>query len=134
MKNHEIQKRLKDKREQLRKWEREGHDIVEAVCFHYGVSVRSAKSKCRRNEIINARQISCYIMRKVFYKETKDEKGVIKVQKMSLEKIGKYFDIDHATVGYSIQTVENLLEVDKAYKKLAETLFYELIPEYNEPN
>jgi chromosomal replication initiator protein len=118
----------------IKKWESEANDIIHAVCFHLGVSVAAAKSKTRVQSVVDARQLSCYIMRKRFNKETTDSDGRKHVTKMTLESIGSYFGIDHATVGHAIKTVKNLPETDKQYKTLAETLFYELIPNYNETN
>ena len=38
------------------------------------------------------------------------------------QEIGKTYNYDHATIIYSIKTVENLLSYDKEYKQLLKTI------------
>ncbi|TAH02223.1 MAG: chromosomal replication initiator protein DnaA [Sphingobacteriales bacterium] len=77
--------------------------IQKLVCEYFEVSVDMVKSKTRKREIVQARQISMYLA-----------KGHTKT---SLKSIGAFFGgRDHSTVIYACQTVEDLIDTDKKFK------------------
>src|SRR6185436_20870068 len=77
--------------------------IQKVVCDYYKISVELVKSKTRKREIVQARQIS------MFY--AKD------LTKSSLKTIGMFFGgRDHSTVIHACQTVNDLMETDKQFK------------------
>lgn len=77
--------------------------IQKLVCEYFEVSIEMVKSKTRKREIVQARQISMYLA-----------KGNTKT---SLKSIGAFFGgRDHSTVIYACQTVEDLIDTDKKFK------------------
>jgi chromosomal replication initiator protein len=77
--------------------------IQKLVCDYFSIPVDLVKSKTRKREIVQARQIS------MFY--AKD------LTKASLKTIGMHFGgRDHSTVIHACQTVNDLIETDKKFK------------------
>jgi chromosomal replication initiator protein len=77
--------------------------IQKVVCDYYKISVELVKSKTRKREIVQARQISMFF--------AKD------LTKSSLKTIGMFFGgRDHSTVIHACQTVNDLMETDKQFK------------------
>ncbi len=77
--------------------------IQKLVCDYFSIPVEQVKSKTRKREIVQARQIS------MFY--AKD------LTKSSLKTIGMHFGgRDHSTVIHACQTVNDLMETDKKFK------------------
>jgi chromosomal replication initiator protein len=73
------------------------------VCDFYNIPVEAVKSKTRKREIVQARQIAMYF--------TKD------LTKSSLKNIGIFFGgRDHSTVIHACQTVNDLIETDKKFR------------------
>lgn len=83
--------------------------IQKLVCDYFGISIDQVKSKTRKREIVQARQISMYF--------AKD------LTKSSLKTIGMHFGgRDHSTVIHACQTVNDLMETDKKFKVDVEEL------------
>jgi chromosomal replication initiator protein len=83
--------------------------IQKLVCDYFGISIDQVKSKTRKREIVQARQISMYF--------AKD------LTKSSLKTIGMHFGgRDHSTVIHACQTVNDLIETDKKFKADVEEL------------
>ncbi len=77
--------------------------IQKLVCEYFEVPVEMVKSKTRKREIVQARQISMYLSKAH--------------TKTSLKSIGAFFGgRDHSTVIYACQTVEDLIDTDKKFK------------------
>ncbi len=77
--------------------------IQKLVCDYFEVPVEMVKSKTRKREIVQARQISMYLAKSH--------------TKTSLKSIGAFFGgRDHSTVIYACQTVEDLIDTDKKFK------------------
>ena len=77
--------------------------IQKLVCEYFEVPVEMVKSKTRKREIVQARQISMYLAKSH--------------TKTSLKSIGEFFGgRDHSTVIYACQTVEDLIDTDKKFK------------------
>jgi chromosomal replication initiator protein len=77
--------------------------IQKLVCDYFTIPVDLVKSKTRKREIVQARQISMYY--------AKD------LTKASLKTIGMHFGgRDHSTVIHACQTVNDLIETDKKFK------------------
>lgn len=77
--------------------------IQKLVCEYFEVPVEMVKSKTRKREIVQARQISMYLSKSH--------------TKTSLKSIGAFFGgRDHSTVIYACQTVEDLIDTDKKFK------------------
>ncbi|MBN2668329.1 MAG: chromosomal replication initiator protein DnaA [Bacteroidales bacterium] len=77
--------------------------IQKVVCDYFDMPVDVLKSKTRKREIVQARQIAMYFAKTM--------------TKSSLTSIGSQIGgKDHATVLHSCKTVNNLLETDKRFK------------------
>lgn len=77
--------------------------IQKLVCEYFEVPIEMVKSKTRKREIVQARQISMYLSKSH--------------TKTSLKSIGAFFGgRDHSTVIYACQTVEDLIDTDKKFK------------------
>ena len=77
--------------------------IQKLVCEYFNIAVEDVKSKTRKREIVQARQIAMYF--------AKD------LTKASLKNIGSHFgNRDHSTVIHACQTVNDLVETDKKFR------------------
>lgn len=77
--------------------------IQKLVCEYFEVPMEMIKSKTRKREIVQARQISMYLAKNY--------------TKSSLKSIGMHFGgRDHSTVIYACQTVDDLIETDKKFR------------------
>ncbi|MBR4119271.1 MAG: chromosomal replication initiator protein DnaA [Bacteroidales bacterium] len=83
--------------------------IKEKVCAFYNMDVQLLQAKCRKREIVQARQISMYLSKK--YTES------------SLQRIGAELGKkDHATVLHACKTISDLIEIDKTIKSNVEEI------------
>lgn len=77
--------------------------IEKLVCDYFEVPIEMVRSKTRKREIVQARQISMYLAKNY--------------TKSSLKTIGSFFGgRDHSTVIYACQTVGDLIDTDKKFK------------------
>jgi chromosomal replication initiator protein len=78
--------------------------IQKIVCDHFDLPIEMLKSKTRKREVVQARQISMYFSKKM--------------TKNSLANIGAHCGgKDHATVLHACRTVVNLSETDKQFRR-----------------
>jgi chromosomal replication initiator protein len=83
--------------------------IQKVVCDYFELPLEMLKSKTRKREVVQARQISMYFSKKM--------------TKSSLANIGAHCGgKDHATVLHACRTVSNLSETDKQFKVYLEDL------------
>lgn len=83
--------------------------IQDLVCEYFEVPVEMVKSKMRKREIVQARQISMYLAKSY--------------TKSSLKTIGNFFGgRDHSTVIYACQTVQDLIDTDKKFKSYVQDI------------
>lgn len=83
--------------------------IMKAVGDTCGVTVEDIMSRTRLREFVDARQLYCYIMREKFG--------------LSLSKIGKTINRDHATAIHSVKTHKNKCDVMREYRDLTHRAF-----------
>ncbi len=77
--------------------------IQKVVCDYFDLPIELLKSKTRKREVVQARQIAMYFAKKM--------------TKSSLANIGAHCGgKDHATVLHACRTVNNLMETDKQFK------------------
>ncbi len=88
--------------------------IQKIVCDYFGIPVDLMKSKDRRREIVQVRQLSMYLAKK----HTNASLSIIGLQ---------CGNKDHTTVLHSCKTISNLLEMDNEFKKQIETLEKDII-------
>ena len=83
--------------------------IQKVVCDYFDLPIELLKSKTRKREIVQARQIAMYFAKKM--------------TKSSLASIGAHCGgKDHATVLHACRTVNNLQETDKHFRTYLEDL------------
>jgi len=83
--------------------------IQKIVCDYFDLPIEMLKSKTRKREVVQARQISMYFSKKM--------------TKSSLANIGAHCGgKDHATVLHACRTVVNLSETDKQFRNYLEEL------------
>jgi len=83
--------------------------IQKIVCDYFNMPIESIRSKTRKREIVQARQIAMYFA-----------KGMTK---SSLATIGSVIGgKDHATVLHACKTVNNLIETDKRFRVFIEEI------------
>lgn len=83
--------------------------IQKLVCDFFTIPIDQIKSKTRKREVVQARQIAMYF--------AKD------LTKSSLKNIGSHFgNRDHSTVIHACQTVNDLMETDKRFKSDVEEI------------
>lgn len=76
--------------------------IIENISKRYGVSIDDIKGKRRAKDIMTARHISIFVIRRV--------------TELSLQSIGKIFDRDHSTVLSSIEVVTQAMKKDSTFE------------------
>jgi chromosomal replication initiator protein len=88
----------------------------EIIANHFGVTVEEMKSRSRKREYVEARQVMMWYYMK-YHKKTEREAG-------------KMFGKDHSTAHYAGETVETLLKSDKLFRKKVQAamLLLEKIP------
>lgn len=85
------------------------NNIQNIICDYFSVPIDKLVGKTRKRNIVVARQIAMYFAKNM--------------TELSLKEIGKYFgNRDHATVLYSIKTVNNLVDVDPLFKETVSKL------------
>ncbi|MCX7744091.1 MAG: chromosomal replication initiator protein DnaA [Flavobacteriales bacterium] len=83
--------------------------IQKVVCDYFDLPIELMKSKTRKREVVQARQIAMYFAKQY--------------TKSSLATIGAHCGgKDHATVLHACKTVNNLMETDKRFKAYVEEL------------
>lgn len=76
--------------------------IIKTVSEYYNIPISSIKSNCRKRELVTARQITMWIMRKV--------------TRLTLFQIGQFFGRDHTTVIHNMDVLKDLMETDSSIK------------------
>ncbi|MCH8547202.1 MAG: chromosomal replication initiator protein DnaA [Cryomorphaceae bacterium] len=83
--------------------------IQKVVCDYFDMPIDVMKSKTRKREVVQARQLSMYFSKQL--------------TKSSLASIGAQCgNKDHATVLHACRTVNNLIETDKRFKSYVDDL------------
>ncbi|MDX2174602.1 MAG: chromosomal replication initiator protein DnaA [Bacteroidota bacterium] len=83
--------------------------IQKVVCDYFDLQIDTMKSKTRKREVVQARQIAMYFAKSM--------------TKSSLATIGMHCGgKDHATVLHACRTVNNLMDTDKRFKAYIEEL------------
>ena len=83
--------------------------IQKVVCDYFDLPIELLKSKTRKREVVQARQIAMYFAKSM--------------TKSSLATIGMHCGgKDHATVLHACRTVNNLMDTDKRFKAYIEEL------------
>ena len=83
--------------------------INNTVCDYFNLTIDKIKSKSRKREIVQARQIAMFFSKQL--------------TKSSLKTIGEFYGgRDHSTVIHSCQTVEDLVDTDKTFKTFVEDI------------
>ena len=82
--------------------------IFDVVSKYYGVSKESYNHNIRRREIMMARKVSMYLIKNN--------------SQITLERIAKFFDKNHATAIHSIKSIKDHLTWDKDLQRQVDEL------------
>lgn len=88
--------------------------IISIVCKYCEVTRDDLRSDSRKTELVEARNLALFFTHK--YGKRK-----------SLEQLGKYFNRKHSSVIYSLQSVNNFIQVDPEFKSQYEFLEREIL-------
>jgi len=87
--------------------------IQQLVCEYFGIAPDLVRSKTRKREIVQARQVAMYFCKQF--------------TQHSLKSIGLHFGgRDHSTVIHACQSVENLMETDPRFREIIEALRHKI--------
>lgn len=86
-------------------------DITDCIASEYGVTVEQVISRSREQPLPNVRQLAIYCVHSKLGKKT------------NLREVGKFFRRNHATVIYSIKTVQSLKETQSGYHEEVDRYF-----------
>lgn len=86
--------------------------IKSKVLLQAGITERQLKSKCRKRDLVEARQIFCYLA----------DKYTMAI----LETIGEEINRDHTTVIHSKQVAEDLIFSNTFFRRRVKALEFEL--------
>ena len=75
--------------------------VLDAVCSCMGIQKEAILGRKRYRELVAARQLYCYVARKMTKENT--------------TSVAKFIGIDHSTVSYSTKNVNRLLSVKDEY-------------------
>jgi len=87
----------------ITKNEQTWHDVMRAVCQTFNLTPDEIQSQNRKQELIFARHMFCYLCRKHL--------------QMSLVDIGKILMRDHSTIINAVRKASDLIEFDKITKQ-----------------
>jgi chromosomal replication initiation ATPase DnaA len=94
--------------------------ILNAVAEEWGVTVAQIKSKSRKREYVEPRQVYCKLAKKF--------------TDMALAAIGATLEgRDHTTVLYSIHTINNLIETEPYLQRRFGLIYFKLMDELHPP-
>lgn len=84
--------------------------VIEQICLAYNIDMKLVKSKSRKKNISNTRQICMYVLRKKF--------------NMPYAQIGTYFqNRNHSTIIESVDKIEKIIKNDESLKKFIENIY-----------
>ena len=81
--------------------------IIDICCRTWGVTEGQLKSEVRDRKLVEPRQVAQYLIS-------------MHTKNIGVERIGKMFNRNHATVLHSIRVVKNLMETNKDFKAKVE--------------
>ncbi len=84
------------------------HPITNTILRHYKISMEELRSKSRKADLVEARQVICY-----FLYQRLD---------ISLAKIGAIILRDHSTVLHSVKKVQEYIETYKHFRERLEKI------------
>jgi hypothetical protein len=85
--------------------------LIELVCAELGQPLELVKSKCRKHELCEARQVASYV--------------ILKNTKVSFQSIAERLNYkSHASPWRDLTQVETFLEIDKQFRKKVTPIIY----------
>lgn len=82
--------------------------IIQVVCDHFGLNADHLKSSCRDKELVHARHVIFYFLRKH--------------TSISLKNAGRIFNRDHTTVLHGLDKLSDIMDTEPAVKAEVEML------------
>lgn len=94
------------------------------ICNAFGIPEENLFLKCRKREIVNARQIYVYLIRTT---ELEDEVSVQKVKRKSPSALAKHIGFDHATIYHCESKTQDYYDTEADTRALIDRLQADLI-------
>lgn len=83
-------------------------DVLHAVSKHCGYSVAQLRSRSRNHDLVRARQLAMFLMKRL--------------TGQSLRDVGEFLRRDHTAVLHALEKVDHLLKADESFAALARTI------------
>ena len=83
--------------------------LAEYTSRIFNCTVDEMRSRTRKREVVNARQVCMSVMRDFTI--------------LSYAMIGSYFNLDHSTAIHAIKTVKNLYDTDKIFRSQVDSVY-----------
>jgi chromosomal replication initiator protein len=77
-------------------------DPEEVIAQHWNIKLADMYKRTRQRDIVEARQVAMWYM--------------VTIQRYTLHQAGDVFKLDHATVHYARNAVNDLMQVDRAFR------------------
>lgn len=74
----------------------------EVIASHFGTTVAEMYTRSRKRHVVEARQVAMWYM--------------VTIQRYTLHRAGDVFKLDHATAHYARNAVNDLMQVDRAFR------------------
>lgn len=74
----------------------------EVIAQHWNIKLADMYTRTRKRDIVEARQVAMWYM--------------VTIQRYTLHQAGDVFKLDHATAHYARNTVNDLMQVDRAFR------------------
>ena len=87
---------------------------LDRICDYYGFTIEQLKGKSRLKNIVQARQMACYILRRKM--------------NLPLQTVGDLLNRHHATIIYSASIVEDYIEFEEPLRRNAAYLTSRCVP------
>ena len=98
--------------------------LKKEVCDAFGVPQESLFTHSRKREVVSARQVYVYLIRKT---KLPKEDPIQKANRDSENKVGRHITFDHATVYHCENKAQDYYDTEPFYKALIDRLQKELI-------
>ena len=97
-------------------------NLITLICQEFNLELEHLQMGNRKREYVEARQITCYLVRKHVVRIVAFNDGYEFETKVPYDDIGKILRRHHATIMYSERQAKNFIDTDLEFKKIAKRL------------
>ena len=91
--------------------------IINNICESYKINFEKIRTKTKKREIVEPRQVISFFIKKYTKKEKQSYSGNNKNVKITNQDIATILNIkNHTTILHSVKTVENQINTDKSFR------------------